>query len=100
MVPTVDSDNPSTCEMKDEPAFKPLQGNLNYFRGRESRYPLHVRQQIQGPSHIPIAEGSLLLKCLWKVGLLLQSKPENWTHLEMILGAQKFPRLVLNLVFL
>ena len=40
------------CEMKDEPAFKPLQGNPTLFRVRESGYPLHVRQQIQGPSHI------------------------------------------------
>ena len=100
MVPTVDSDNPSTCEMKDEPAFKPLQGNPAFFRVRASQCPFHLRQQSQGSSHIPIAEGSLLLKCLWKVGLLLQSKPENWSHLEMILGAQKFPRVVLNLVFL
>ena len=26
-----DSDIPSSCEMKDEPAFKPLQGNLAFF---------------------------------------------------------------------
>ena len=30
-----------------------------------------------GPSHIPIAEGTLLLRCLWNVGLPLQSKPGN-----------------------
>ena len=53
---TDDSDIPLNCEMKDEPAFKPLQGNLTFFRVRESRYPLHLRQQIQGPSHILIAE--------------------------------------------
>ena len=58
-------------EKKDEPAFKPLQGNLTFFRVRESRYPLHVRQQIQGPSHIPIAQGRLLLRCLWEGGLPL-----------------------------
>ena len=57
-----DSDIPLTCEMKDEPAFKPLQGNPTFFRVRESRYPVHVRQQIQGPSNIPIAEGRLLLR--------------------------------------
>ena len=28
---TGDSDIPSSCEMKDEPAFKPLQGNLAFF---------------------------------------------------------------------
>ena len=29
--PTGDSDIPSSCEMKDEPEFKPLQGNLAFF---------------------------------------------------------------------
>ena len=62
---------PLYCEMKDEPAFKPLQGNLTFFRVRESRYPLHVTQQIQGTSHIPIVEGRLLLRCLWEHGLPL-----------------------------
>ena len=28
MVSRGDSDIPTSCEMKDEPAFKPLQGNL------------------------------------------------------------------------
>ena len=68
---TEDSDIPLSCEMKDEPAFKPLQGNTSFFRVRESRYPLHVRQQIQGPSHISIPEGRLLLRCLWEGGLPL-----------------------------
>ena len=68
---TEDSDIPVSCEMKDETVFKPLNRNLTFFRIRESRDPLHVRQQIQGPSHIPIAEGRLLLRCLWKGGLHL-----------------------------
>ena len=59
------------CEQKDQPAFKPLQGNPTVFLVRESRYALHVRQQIQGPSHIPIAQGRLLLRCLWEGGVLL-----------------------------
>ena len=28
---TEDSDIPLSCEMKDEPAFKPLQGNPTFF---------------------------------------------------------------------
>ena len=71
---TGDSDIPLSCEMKDEPAFKPLQGISTFFRVSASWYPLHLRQKTQGPSHIPIAEGRLLLRCLWKVGLPLQSK--------------------------
>ena len=76
-VSTEDSDIPSSCEMKDEPAFKSLQGSPTLFLVRESRYPLHLRQQTQGPSHIPIAEGRLLLRCLWKVGLPVQWNPGN-----------------------
>ena len=74
---TGDSDILSSCEIKDEPAFKPLQGNLAFFQVRASRCPFHWKHQIQGPSHIPIAEGSLLLRCLWKVDIPLQSKPGN-----------------------
>ena len=69
---TENSDIPSSCEMKDEPAFKPLQGNPTLFLVREFRYPLHMRQQTQGPTHIPITEGRLLLRCLWKVCLPVQ----------------------------
>ena len=67
-VSTGDSDMPSSWEMKDEPEFKPLQGNLSFFSVRASRFPFHLRQKTQGPSHIPSAEGKLLLRCLWKVG--------------------------------
>ena len=77
MVSTGDSDITSSCEMKDDPTFKPLQGNLPFVTLRVSRCAFHLRQQTQGPSHIPISEGSLLLRCLWKVGLPLQSKPGN-----------------------
>ena len=71
-ISTQDSDIPSSCQMKDKPALKPLQGNLTLFLVRVSRYPLHLRQEIQGPSHIPIAEGRFLLRCLFKVGLTVQ----------------------------
>ena len=74
---TGDSDIPSYCEMKDEPAFKPLQVNLAFFRVRASRCPFPLRQQTQGPSYIPIHEGILFLRCFWKVGIPLQSKPGN-----------------------
>ena len=63
-VSTGDSDIPSPCEVKYETAFKPLQGNLAFFHVRASRGPLHLRQQTQNPSNIPIAEGSHLLKVL------------------------------------
>ena len=68
---TENSDILLSCDMKDEPAFKPLQGNPTFFRVRESQYPLHVRKQIQSPSHILIAEGRLLLRSLCQGGLPL-----------------------------
>ena len=71
-ISTQDLDIPSSCQMKDDPAFKPLQGNLTLVLVRESRYPIHLRQKTQGPSHIPIAEGRLLLRYLFKVGLTVQ----------------------------
>ena len=40
-VSTGDSGIPSSYEMKDEPAFKPLQGNLAFFRVRASQCPLN-----------------------------------------------------------
>ena len=72
---TEDSDIPLSCEMKYEPSFKPLQGNSAFFSFRDSWCPFLLRQQIQGPSHIPIAEENLLLGCMWKVVIALQSKP-------------------------
>ena len=76
-VSTGDSDIPSSCEVQDEPAFKPLQENPAFFGVRASQCPFHLRQQTQGPSHIPIAERSLLLRCLWKVDIPLELKPGN-----------------------
>ena len=76
-VSTGDSDMPSSCEMKDEPEFKPLQGNQGFFLVRASRGPFHLKQKTQGPSHILTAEGKVLLMCLGKVGSPLQSKTGN-----------------------
>ena len=42
---TGDSDIPSSCEMKDEPAFRSLQENLALFRVRAPRCPFFLRQQ-------------------------------------------------------
>ena len=76
-VSTGASDMPSSCEMKDEPEFKPLQGNRAFFQVRASRGPFHLRQKTQGPSHILTAKGKLLLGCMWKAGTPLHSKTGN-----------------------
>ena len=70
-----DSDIPSSGEMKDEPAFKPMPRYPAFFQMRASRCPLYLRQQTERPDIMTIAEESLLLRCLWKVGIPLQSKP-------------------------
>ena len=84
MISTGDSDIPSSCEMKDEPAFKALQGKPAFFWVRASRGPLYLRQKTQSRSHITISEGRLLLRCLWKAGLPLQSKTGNHCHPQTI----------------
>ena len=96
-----DSDIPTSCEMKDEPPFKPLQRNLAFFWVRASRGPFHLRQKTQSPSHISIAECRILLRCFWKVGLALQSKTGNHSHPETIWSARNFPQVaVLKLMIL
>ena len=83
---TWDSDIPSSCEMKDDPAIKPLQGNMAFFRVRASQCPFQFRHQTQSPSHISIVERSILLRCLWKVGIPLESKPVNQLSVQDDLG--------------
>ena len=74
---TSDSDIHISCEEKDQPAFYPLQGSAAFFRVSTSHCPFPMRKQILCPTHIPIAERILLLRCLWKVGIPLVSKPDN-----------------------
>ena len=76
-VSTGESDIPSSCEMKDEPEFKPLQGNPAFFWVRVPRGPFQLRHKTHGPSQIPIAEGKLQLRGLWKVHSPLQSNTGN-----------------------
>ena len=76
-VSTGDSDIPLSCEIKDEPSFKSLQGNPAFVRVRASRCPLHLRQQTQGLTHIPVAERSFLLRCFWKVGIPVVSMSDS-----------------------
>ena len=99
-VSTGDSDLPSSCEMKDEPEFNPLQGNQAFFRVRASISPLHLRQKTQGPSHIPIAEGKLHLRCWWNVCSNLQSKTGNQLSTWDDRGAWSFPRVALLIIIL
>ena len=57
--------------------MKPLQGNLDFFLIRASRCPFCLKHKTQGPYDIHIPKGQLLLRCLSKDGLPLQSKTGN-----------------------
>ena len=57
--------------------MKPLQGNLDFFLIRASQGPFRLKHKTQGPTHIHIPKGKLLLRCLWKDGLPLHSKTGN-----------------------
>ena len=81
--------------MKYEPAFKPLQGNPAFFWVRASQGPLYLRLKTQSRSHIPISEGRLLMRCLWKAGLILLSKIGNHSHPQTIWGSRKYPQAAL-----
>ena len=76
-------------------ALDTMQGNRPHLAGRGKSHGFsrvaagtwgifHLRQKTQSPSHIPISEGRLPLRCLWKVGLPLQSKTGNHSLREMI----------------
>ena len=57
--------------------MNPLQGNLDFFLIRSSRGPFRLKHKTEGPTHIHIPKGKLLLRCLWKDGLPLNSKTGN-----------------------
>ena len=75
--------------------MKPLQGNLDFFLIRASRGPFRLKHKSQGPTHIHIPKGKLLLRCLLKDGLPLQSKTGNHSHPEMIWVARNIPQAAL-----
>ena len=83
---TSDSDIHISFEEKDEPAFEPLQCNPAFFLVSTSHCPFPIQKQTLGPTHIPIIERILLLKCLWKVGIPLVSKPDNQVSFQEVLG--------------
>ena len=60
-----------------------------------------MKHKTQGPSHIRIPKGKLLLKCLWKDGLPLHSSQGISSNLQTIWGARVFhPVALLKLMFL
>ena len=100
-VSTGDWDIPSSCEMEDEPKFKPLQGNSAFFCIRATRGPFHLIQKTEGPSHIHIDAVKLHLSDCGKLAHLFSQRQGIICHLETVWSAWSFPRVaVLKLLFI
>ena len=70
--------------------MKTLQEYLDFFLIRASRGPFRLKHKTQGPSHIHIPKGKLLLRCLWNDGLPLHSKSENQLSFADDMGCPGF----------
>ena len=81
--------------------MKPLQVNLDFFLIMASRGPFCLKHNTQAPSHVHIPKGKLLLRCLWKDGLPLQSNTVNQLTSPDDMGARVFhPVALMKLMFL
>ena len=66
-------------------------GKFGLFLIRASRGPFRLKHKTQGPSHIHIPKGKLLLTCFWKDGLPLHSKTGNKLSSPDNMGCPGFP---------
>ena len=81
--------------------MKTIQGNLDFLLIRASRSPFRLKPKTQGPTHIHIPNGKVLLSCVWKDGLPLHSKTVNQLSSPDDMGDRVFhPVALLKLMFL
>ena len=89
-VSTGDSDNPSSCDMKHEPKFKPMQGNPAFIWVR----PLTVHSTWDRKISVPLTYLLLRENSTWgacgKLAHLFGQRQGISSHLEMICGAWNF----------
>ena len=100
-VSTGDSDIPSSCDMKHEPKFKPLQGNPAFFWVR----PLAVHSTWYRKHSVPLTYLLLRENSTWgtcgKLAHLFSQRQGISSHLETIYGAWNFLRAaVLKWIFI
>ena len=100
-VSTGDSDIPSSCDMKHEPKFKPLQGNPAFFWVR----PLVVHSTWDRNHRVPLYYLLLWEQSTWgacgKLAHLFSQRQGISSHLETICGAWNFLRAaVLKWIFI
>ena len=96
-----DSDMPSSCEMKDEPEFNPLQGNRAFFEsGHLGVHSTSDRKQRVPLTSLLLKENSSCVPC----GMLADHFSQRHgisSHLRTIRCAWSFPRVaVLKLIFI
>ena len=89
-VSTGDSDIPSSCDMKHEPKFKPLQGNPAFFWVR----PLGVHSTWDRKHRVPLTYLLLRENSSWgacgKLAQIFSQRQGISSHLETICGAWNF----------
>ena len=100
-VSTGDSDIPSSWEMKHEPKFKPLHGNLAFFSVR----PLAIHSTWDRKDRVPLSYILLRENSTWgacgKLAHLFSQRQGISYHLETICGACNFLRTaVLKWIFI
>ena len=87
---TGDSDIPSSCDMKHEPKFKPLQGNPAFFWVR----PLAVHSTCDRKLRVPLTYLLLRENSTWdacgKLAHLFSKRQRISSHLETIRGTWNF----------
>ena len=100
-VSTGDSDIPSSCDMKHEPKFKPLQGNLSfYWVSPLAVYSTWDRNHRVLLSYLLLRENSTWDAC-GKLAQLFSQRQGISSHLETICGAWNFLRAaVLKWIFI
>ena len=77
-ISTGGSDIPSSCEMKDDPAFKPLEGNLAFFWVRASRGSIPIKaENTESLSHT-YCWGKAPLEVLVESWLTSSVKEREW----------------------
>ena len=96
-----DSDLPSSCDMKHEPKFKPLQGNPAFFWVR----PLAVHSTWDRKHRVPLSYLLQRENSTWgaggKLAQIFNQRQEISSHLGTIWGAWSFPWVaVLILIFI
>ena len=97
VLPRLEKTHETFPSLRDEARFLCIACRAIAF----SHGPFRLKHKTQGPSHVHIPKGKLLLRCLWKDDYLFIRRQGISSHLQMIWGARVFhPVALLKLMFL